>query len=538
MKQLPFDINEWKVARRLLLGLSLAAVLIGSAQWWPYTIDDSYITYQYARNLALGRGAVFNAGEHVEGYSSPGWMFLLALTTWMGLDPVVTSKVLGMAAALALVLVLYAALRRADCQPIVGGLACLVLATTPTLYIYAPSGMETLWYALAVAAAAFLTPAGNPTWRTGATLSLALVAVVVLRPEAILLAILLSLYWFHAHRVPEIRRSLLACWILITGLFLCRFLYYGHFLPNTYVAKASPIVNLIRQGHLKHAVLALLDSVTENLFPALGELGGTAAVVLAFLGAAVRRGGQARFGAALSAIAGFVFILYARHDWMTGHRFAIPYAAPFLFLAALGASAMVGLVEWLRRRRSAAVAILLTLTWCAWSVAKASDHLAQYRFERVNAALDGAKYLRIGDWLREHARPGDRVLAFEVGAISYGSGLYVIDHEGLVTPEAAAIIQAAEGGLEAVRLGRNPEGTRRLARYCADQAPEWWLMRAYTSASPTVGEPVSPEFALFELERAILEELDEPMDLAAAFDMSLPNADGNRRKYLLLKRRG
>ena len=61
-------------SRWLLPAIALAMVMIWGVLWWPYTVDDSYITYRYARNTALGHGAVFNAGEKVEGYSSPGWI--------------------------------------------------------------------------------------------------------------------------------------------------------------------------------------------------------------------------------------------------------------------------------------------------------------------------------------------------------------------------------------------------------------------------------------------------------------------------------
>jgi len=33
-------------------------------------IDDAYISVRYAHNLTAGLGLVFNAGEHVEGYSN------------------------------------------------------------------------------------------------------------------------------------------------------------------------------------------------------------------------------------------------------------------------------------------------------------------------------------------------------------------------------------------------------------------------------------------------------------------------------------
>jgi len=58
-------------------------------------MDDSYITYRYARNLADGVGPVWNPGEHVEGYTSFLWMLLLALMHLAGIDIEFAALLLG-----------------------------------------------------------------------------------------------------------------------------------------------------------------------------------------------------------------------------------------------------------------------------------------------------------------------------------------------------------------------------------------------------------------------------------------------------------
>jgi len=44
----------------------------------PNIVDDAYITFRYARNLAGGLGFVYNAGEHVLGTTTPAYTLLLA----------------------------------------------------------------------------------------------------------------------------------------------------------------------------------------------------------------------------------------------------------------------------------------------------------------------------------------------------------------------------------------------------------------------------------------------------------------------------
>ncbi len=50
----------------------------------PNTVDDAYITFRYARNLAGGVGLVYNAGEQVLGTTTPAYAALLALAARLG----------------------------------------------------------------------------------------------------------------------------------------------------------------------------------------------------------------------------------------------------------------------------------------------------------------------------------------------------------------------------------------------------------------------------------------------------------------------
>jgi arabinofuranosyltransferase len=85
----------------LLFGLVLPAMLLCANMWrvHGFTVDDSYISFRYARNLARGLGLVYNAGEHIEGYTNFFWTVLLAGGIRIGLDPVLLAKILGGIAA-------------------------------------------------------------------------------------------------------------------------------------------------------------------------------------------------------------------------------------------------------------------------------------------------------------------------------------------------------------------------------------------------------------------------------------------------------
>ena len=61
-----------------VLLVALAAAL--SAPYRRFTTDDAFIHFQFARNLANGRGFSYNSDEPTYGDTSPLWVFMLAGT--------------------------------------------------------------------------------------------------------------------------------------------------------------------------------------------------------------------------------------------------------------------------------------------------------------------------------------------------------------------------------------------------------------------------------------------------------------------------
>jgi len=61
----------------LFLACTLAIVVMAFS--YIELVDDAYISFRYAHNLAEGQGLVFNVGEYVEGYTSLLWTLLMVL---------------------------------------------------------------------------------------------------------------------------------------------------------------------------------------------------------------------------------------------------------------------------------------------------------------------------------------------------------------------------------------------------------------------------------------------------------------------------
>src|SRR5881628_2216601 len=84
---------------RVTVALAVAATLaLGIA--CNGLVDDAYIQFRYASNLAAGHGPVFNPGERLEGASGGLWIAAIALVdAATGADAARTGRVLSILAA-------------------------------------------------------------------------------------------------------------------------------------------------------------------------------------------------------------------------------------------------------------------------------------------------------------------------------------------------------------------------------------------------------------------------------------------------------
>ncbi len=96
--------RDGRIAQRRdgwIVAAAVVVFVLHCAVFLQYTIDDSLISYRFARNWAEGFGPVYNVGERVEGYTCFGWVALLAGTDRVGIDVETASKALGIAGGVA-----------------------------------------------------------------------------------------------------------------------------------------------------------------------------------------------------------------------------------------------------------------------------------------------------------------------------------------------------------------------------------------------------------------------------------------------------
>jgi hypothetical protein len=428
----------------LALGLVLPAILlvVNMVRVGPFTIDDAYISFRYARNLARGLGLVYNPGEHIEGYTNFFWTVLLAGGVKVGLDPVLLAKVLGGLAACGSLVALWLLSRRL--RPY-GGMPCVatwLFATSIVEGGYAVFGLETPLFVLLILAGTELVfrerdrGSGFP-W-SGVVFGVA--GVTRTAPEAAmflgLVMLFLGLRFFG-------KQNLLRGVVFlapVTAHTLFRHAYYGTWLPNTALAKLGNLSQQIAGG--KH----YLTEYAQHAWPLL---------LLALFGLCVAVMARQRealcFAVVAIAVTGYVLVVGG--DWMPYFRFMAPFE-PFAFLlACLGARSLLDpVVDRLVALGSTRGVLARGLAVAAGLLAAAGlTSIGVFRMRRFNEA--GHKLVTddkvfwdsasggAAAWFAAHGQPGEIAVA-DIGYIGYATDYPVLDLLGLVDP----VISRLPGG--------------------------------------------------------------------------------------------
>lgn len=396
--------------------LIAVALVIATGFWFSYTPDDAFISFRFSRNIALGRGPVFNVGQPVEGYTSPLWVFALGGMTRLGLPIEATATAIPILAAGLAVALLPATSRRLGLK--LYGLDALLLATNASFVLWSGEAMEMVVFAAMLVLATYLGLARRTQWIA----ALAGAALALLRPEGLLfVAIGLAVAFLTVlRREPgSVRR-----WVLLAALAVIpvalhlawRLSYYGYPLPNTYYVKVGWTVAMVERG-----ARYLADAAWQYILPI------TIPAILGLAAFATRR----RLFVLLSALAYLGYVTMVGGDWMPGHRFVV-LVMPFLAMgAALGLQSIGRFVS--ERWRSLAQPVSV---YAGVIVLLAANLYPVTTTDMQIVGIGDAKV--IAQWLDEHC-PQDRSIAvFAAGALPwYSPDRPIVDMFGLMDKELA-----------------------------------------------------------------------------------------------------
>ncbi len=461
------------------LGLAASAVALALAAGWfllrtrqiagftgvaAFPLDDSWIHMQFARNLAEGRGFVYNPGVPVSGSTAPLWTLLLGGTfAVFGSQPAL-AKVLGLAAALATAWLTGRLAEVWTGSRELGLLASVLTALAGPMVWGALSGMEVSLAALLVCASLLLDARGSP-WTAAGALGLAVLA----RPEAVLL---LPHFWLSGPLTW--RRGL--TWLAPVAACLGPWVVFNWAttrtpLPATAAAKI--------EGGLVGFLAGVREPVGTILFTRPWQFASEWARWLWQVDALVpilllpglwwlgRRLGRAALAPAcvllVHPVAMALLAPYRGPAFQEGrysiHLLPLAIVVAIVPMSTLSPNGGEGRVRRVGGYAQWAVGLALL----AGVLVALPPAASRYGWAVQNVE---AMQVHLGRWVERHTPPTARLALNDVGAITYFSRREIVDVMGLVTPAIIPFRRDGEAGV-----------LRYLERTCPDYLivfPAWF----------------------------------------------------------------
>ena len=423
--------------------MTLLAFAWLSFDYRSFWIDDAFITFRYAKNLAEGHGPLFNliggvgTGMPVEGYTNFLWM--LATSLFFAIAERDTAlagiKMFGFGLGVLTLVRIYTFPAPDSPRRRVGA---LLLATHPIYVANCGDGLETpLFMALGVECTRRMV--GRLDVRSGGLTGLLTAGLIWTRPEAIpLIAVIpgvVGVFELRANNAYSefrawLRAFLLAVLLPVVAHSCWRYLYYGAWLPNTYYAKATG-----------DAFLRLSDGLLDVAgftwgADGLGSLATGFGLILAVIGTVILglRGGAIRWLLTLWLFVVFrvSFDIWSGGEYMGAYRFLCPLLPFLCVLADEGAR-----VLWAWGRTPMRIGLVSLCIAVVFANVIGHERLLRSR-EGYRLGLENG-HIALGKWLRE-VYPRDTLLAVgDAGAVPFYSGLPSIDLWGLNTVEIAKL---------------------------------------------------------------------------------------------------
>lgn len=531
----------------LLSGLA-ALYLWPSA--WEFPMDDTYIHFVYAQNLAERGQLMFNTpGEVGVGSTSLTWVVLLAGAYKLGIPFHLAAKALGLLSLIGAGTGLYRLF-----LPLLRPLPALALALLVTasghMLWFALSGMETvLFFALGVLA---LLLYRNRRW---AALGLVLGLLALTRPDGLALAAAVGLVelWrmrrlflpfssapARLWRSPEFRGLALAlvlCLVVCGPWFAYLLWRTGSVLPTSAVGKQVSSLIGIRMVIAASPALAFLEKLTPLIYFGTwaGYLLEFALGGMAFPGPGIPLAasvGNVQYSISLLGVLGWALVIlpllvafgkrlaqfwrnrdHRLHEcrpllllavWLVLHNLAYAFFLPIPGTAsrygtvnhlALWLALLLGLLAWLRRPT--------IRPWIRWGLAAGLLLIASANtlyWNRVyDANLEHMHNVRIAAarYVTGQIPTGEPIAVFDVGVMRFYTGRPIIDLGGLIDP----------------LLGQVYKTDGRIDRYLAEQGALWVILPGRTGTTEEgwfdfargMGVTDSP---LFEIQQAQVFEID------------------------------
>jgi hypothetical protein len=432
--------HSWVSIWLAVLVIGVVAVFVGlpslmSGRALVLPLDDVYIHFQYARQIAAGEPYIYNPGlPPSSGATSLLYPYLLAVGHWLGftgLSLALWALAIGVGALFASCGLVYLLARHAGLSTTAAVALSSIFALTGSIAWHFVSGMET---GLLVAFM-LLTFYAVATERLRLTvLGASLMAVT--RPEGAIMAVVaVGLLAVANWRTP--RRGL---WLALPLLALASQPLVNWVFTGSATAAgrdAKSILSMVPTDYSVIAVRVLRNfgrmwwefltgySPREGLYLPVP----LALIAFAGVGRLLWRGWRQRRGLLVPLVvlgwlgAGTLAVATLDPAFWHFKRYQMPFMALLFPLAAWGLA-----VAGVRAQRVLLPVLAVTALWSGW------------RFQQsyqINVNLLQQQQIPMAGWLRANTPPDAVIAVHDVGLMRYLTGRTTVDMVGLTTPGAA-----------------------------------------------------------------------------------------------------
>jgi Gpi18-like mannosyltransferase len=436
--QVSDDIRSNEKDRRrttsIILLIVFITILMRGILIYPsnFTVDDAFITFRYAENIASGKGFVYNQGERVLGTSTPLFTLLLAFFAQIGLPTIWVARIINVAADCLTGILLFLLFRPYRFG--LATLAALLYVLFPRVIVWSVSGMETSLYVFFIAAGLY-TYHNEKFNLTGLFLALAFLT----RADGIIfgLAILID-FVLRYRKFPT--SMVLTSFALVLPWLIFSFAYFGSPIPNSVPGKKALYAGSMWETPKWKIFWEFLFLKTKVGFPLLLlALAGVYRILIKAKSYSI---------IALWCILYFVFFFFAEtriHMWYyvpfyLGYMSLVAFSLYYLFER--GKDIWRRWLEFARNKKgdfqgikALGFGILFLMTICAGFI-YFQQIVRTYSFVAAEQVALESIHKQMGFWLLENTQPGDTVCAEDIGYLGYYSGRYILDQDGLISPQA------------------------------------------------------------------------------------------------------
>jgi hypothetical protein len=480
-----------------VVGLLSAVALLVGILLHPLAVDDAYITYRYAHNLASGLGFTYNAGRAILSTTAPLYALLLALGAWLRFDlPSLANAISAVALWIGAMLVFV--LGNWERTPWAGTLAALLYILSPLLWL--SLGLETAVF-LALCLGAVLAYRRRYLYWTAALLALATLA----RGDGLILTAIIAadycLAWLRdRRREPESGHGTTEwmSWqtaLVAVGVYVALMLpfavwltwQFGSPLPATLGAKMSQSALGVTGFYAHTTYLQGLGILIRARLAQSPLYLFFVPAVLAGLVAMWRQAAWVRLLIAWGMVhlLGYTLLGVTPYYW-----YYAPLVPGLVGVAALG---VVAGARWAARRVGKwgigfgwlwAVALVVAFTWSIAAMVRGLEGPVPPPDDPVSKVLPEAKtgpYEKAGRWLKDHTPTDALVGVTEVGIMGYYAQRPMVDFLGLLEPDVSEAL--GRGDLYWALLRYQPDYLALTAispLYAYDLRADPWFRAAYT----------------------------------------------------------